>query len=164
MAADRPAWEVAARSVAARYARRLGFDDALQIARLAAWQAEGRWRADGGTTLARWCYIRADGACRDEVRNLSGRRYDTDLVRRVPTTPLESMPDGFDVAELVDLDGRLDAADLLERLGRLAPRAAVEAVALLADGLRLVEAGAVLGVSGSRVCQRRAEMADRMSS
>lgn len=83
VAADPPAkrpvhpvtWERAAHVAAARYAPRLGWDDALQVASIAAWRASLRWDPDGGASEMTWCVRRAVGACHDEVRRVSGWRH-----------------------------------------------------------------------------------------
>lgn len=145
-------WEKAARIAAARYARNLGYDDALQVARFAAWRASQRY-IGGPMTEANWCLRRAVGACRDEIRNLSGLRSGVTRRRAVQTAPLAALPNDPVAVEPIR------RAHLDELISEVAwndqARTVIE---LLACGWQQQEIAVVLDVSPQRISQIRSRM------
>lgn len=123
--APAPPWEHAARIAAARHRPpHLDRDDALQIARLAAWQASQRWRPGRGANMLTWCTRRASGALADERRTWARRH--------LATVPLDRCPEpaaGDDRSERLELD---DVAALVSLHAR-GPREAAQMYAWAVD-------------------------------
>jgi RNA polymerase sigma factor (sigma-70 family) len=120
-------------------------DDLIQEASLAAWQAAGRWRQDGGSSLGGFVAQRAVGAVRDVMRkNAASTRNGTLRPVMVPLHEHRDPPAavGTDVDLRVTFDQALD---------RLPPRQRHVVVEHFLNDRTIIDVGRDLGVSGAAV-------------
>lgn len=123
-------------------------DDLIQEANLAAWQAAGRWREDGGSSFVRFVTERAVGGVRDSLRNHqpSSRSGKARLV----FVPLDEHhdPPATDRDTVLDIDLR---TTLDQALDRLTPRQRHVVVERFLHGRTNSDVGRELGITESAV-------------
>ena len=121
-------------------------DDLLQEASLAAWQAAGRWRPDGGSSLGGFVARRAVGAVRDVMRKNAASTRDGNL--RPVLVPLDEHRDPPAAVGDTDVDLRVTFDQALDRLP---PRHRHVVVEHFLNDRTIMDVGRDLGVSGAAV-------------
>jgi RNA polymerase sigma factor (sigma-70 family) len=121
-------------------------DDLLQEASLAAWQAAGRWRQDGGSSLAGFVAQRAVGAVRDVMRKNAASTRDGTL--RPVLVPLDEHRDPPAALSDTDVDLRVTFDQALDRLP---PRHRHVVIEHFLNDRTIIDVGRDLGVTGAAV-------------
>jgi RNA polymerase sigma factor (sigma-70 family) len=135
-----------------------GQDDLVQIGMLGVLKASTRWAPDRGTTFSTFALIYAIGAIRDHLRKqaLGGRTHHAEFHVQSLDAPVQgtdsvTFGDTIPVHDDAGDPFILDAIEMAVRGLSLDAQSAFRLV--FEDDLTEVEAGRLMGVSESRVCQ-----------